>query len=385
MRYIKSKLYSSAVVFTTSIMFIMLFQSCKAQNNIVTADIYNPNHILHSMEKVADWQLLNPTERAWNWWNYGPFYAGVMSLYRNGGNEKYLEAVMAMGEKVNWKTRPQPYNANVLCIAQSFLELYEIKKQDYIIENTLFTIDATLNRNYVKPDVTFIDNDYWLEWWSWCDALFMAPPAYAHLASITKESKYLDYMTKHWKMSSEYLYSKQDSLFFRDDRFFTQKSKNGEKIFWSRGNGWVVAGLARVLIHMPKDYSERKFFEQQFIEMNTRLISLQMDNGFWSQSLLDAENYPQKESSGTGFFVYSMAWGVNNGLLDRETFLPVIKKGWKALSESVHANGKLGYVQEIGDSPTDVTFDDTELYGSGAYILAGNEVYQLMGGTVNKK
>lgn len=363
------------------VLLYFIFQFSNAQKKpIENEKIFLPENIITSLENVADWQLDNPTERTWNWWNYGPFYGGVIALYRSGGNEKYLNAMMDLGKEVQWKTRPQPYNANVLCIAQSFLELYEIKKEDYIIENTKYTIDATLGRNYVNADVTFTGNKYWLEWWSWCDALFMAPPAYARLSSITKESKYLDYMTENWKKTSDYLYSEKDSLYFRDDRFFTKKSDNGAKVFWSRGNGWVVGGLARVLEYMPKDYKERPFFEKQFVDMNKRILSLQMENGFWSQSLLDAENYPQKESSGTGFFVYSMAWGVNNGLLDKETYMPAITKGWIALNSSIHPNGKFGYVQEIGDSPTSVTFDDTELYGSGAYLLAGVEMYKLMGG-----
>ncbi|WP_435315413.1 glycoside hydrolase family 88/105 protein [Cellulophaga fucicola] len=363
------------------VLLYFIFQYSNAQKKpIENEKIFLPENIITSLENVADWQLDNPTERTWNWWNYGPFYGGVIALYRSGGNEKYLDAMMDLGKEVQWKTRPQPYNANVLCIAQSFLELYEIKKEDYIIENTKYTIDATLGRNYVNADVTFTGNKYWLEWWSWCDALFMAPPAYARLSSITKESKYLDYMTENWKKTSDYLYSEKDSLYFRDDRFFTKKSDNEAKVFWSRGNGWVVGGLARVLEYMPKDYKERPFFEKQFVDMNKRILSLQMENGFWSQSLLDAENYPQKESSGTGFFVYSMAWGVNNGLLDKETYIPAITKGWIALNSSIHPNGKFGYVQEIGDSPTSVTFDDTELYGSGAYLLAGVEMYKLMGG-----
>jgi rhamnogalacturonyl hydrolase YesR len=156
-------------------------------------------------------------------------------------------------------------------------------------------------------------------------------------------------------------------------------SENGGKIFWSRGNGWVVGGLVRVLQYMAKDHPQRGFFENQFKEMCNRLRRLQTPSGFWSQSLLDAANYPQKESSGTGFFVYAMAWGVNNGLLSREEFLPVIRKGWEALRSSVHANGKLGYVQQVGDSPANVKFEDAESYGTGAFLLAGSEVFKCGG------
>ena len=336
-----------------------------------------PAEILGAMKKVADWQLKNPTGKELNSWEYGPFYIGLMALHQVSADKKYLQEVFSMGEKVRWEPIARPYDANVLAISQAFLELYEQNKKESFIDKSRFVMDAPMRRE-LKPDIRFDSNRYWWEWWSWCDALFMAPPAYARLAKVSKEPKYNDFMIQEWKRTSGYLYSPKDSLYFRDDRFFTMKSANGEKIFWSRGNGWVVAGLARVLQYLPASHLERPFFEQQFREMCYKLKRLQMVNGFWSQSLLDAQNYPQPESSGTGFYVFALSWGVNNGILDREAFLPVIQKGWGALAKSIHPNGKLGYVQEVGDAPTDVTFNDSETYGTGAFLLAGSELYKLL-------
>lgn len=335
----------------------------------------DPGEVLALMKKVADWQLAHPTKEALNSWEYGPFYISLMALYHVSSEKKYLDAVIEMGKKVNWEPRPRPYDANVLAIAQAFLELYQVTGQKYMVDKSRFLMDAPMHRE-LTPDITFKNNKYWWEWWSWCDALFMAPPAYARLAAIFKQPKYMDFMIQEWKRTSGYLYSPADSLFFRDDRFFTMKSENGEKIFWSRGNGWVVSGLARVMQYMSKDNPARPFFEQQFREMCYKLKRLQCENGFWSQSLLDPENYPQKESSGTGFYVYAITWGVNNGLLPRDEFMPVIEKGWAALKESIHPDGKVGYVQEVGDSPTSVKFDDSEPYGTGAFILAATELYK---------
>ncbi|GAB3427335.1 glycoside hydrolase family 88 protein [Niabella aquatica] len=329
------------------------------------------------MKKVADWQLNNPTGKQLNSWEYAPFYTGLMALYQTCSDRKYYDAIMDMGRTVNWEPVARPYDANVLAISQVFLELYEITGLDYMIDKSRFVMDATMQRE-LDPDITFDKNKYWWEWWSWCDALFMAPPAYARLAILKKEPKYMDHMIREWKRTSGYLYAPGDSLFFRDDRFFKMKSANGARIFWSRGNGWVVGGLARILQYMPKDHKSRGFFENQFRQMCYKLKQLQMPNGFWSQSLLDPQNYPQKESSGTGFFVYAMTWGVNNHLLEKEIFLPVIEKGWKALITSLHPNGKLGYVQEVGDAPTNVKYEDSETYGTGAFLLAGSEVYKLL-------
>jgi len=332
--------------------------------------------ILPLMEKVAEWQLSHPTGKRLNTWEYGPFYAGLMALYKISSEERYYQAMLEMGNKVNWEPMARPYDANVLAISQVFLELYEMTGQKYMIDKSRFVMDAPMQRE-LSPDITFKNNKYWWEWWSWCDALFMAPPAYARLAAICKAPKYLDFMVREWRRTSDYLYSSADSLFFRDDRFFDMKSGNGGKIFWSRGNGWVVGGLVRIMEYLPKDHPSRPFFEQQFKEMCLKLKRIQLANGFWSQSLLDPANYPQKESSGTAFFVYAMSWGINNGLLEREQFLPAVEKGWIALQSSVHPDGKFGYVQEVGDEPANVKYDDSETYGSGAFLLAGSELYKL--------
>jgi unsaturated rhamnogalacturonyl hydrolase len=328
------------------------------------------------MKKVADWQLAHPTGKKLNSWEYGPFYMGLMAAYNTSGEKKYLRAVREMGETVNWEPVARPYDANVLAISQVFLELYATTRQSAMVDKSRFVMDATMQRD-LKPDITFANNRYWWEWWSWCDGLFMAPPAYARMATLFNQPKYMDFMVQEWQRTSHYLYAAQDSLYFRDDRFFTMKSANGQKIFWSRGNGWVVGGLARVMQYLPKDHAARPYFEQQFREMCYKLKRLQMANGFWSQSLLDPANYPQKESSGTAFYVYAMAWGVNNGLLPKEDFMPVIERGWGALKESVHPDGKLGYVQEVGDSPANVKFDDSETYGSGAFLLAASELVRI--------
>jgi rhamnogalacturonyl hydrolase YesR len=334
------------------------------------------------MKKVADWQLSHPTGKALNSWEYGPFYIGLMALYQVSAEKKYLQSVEEMGAKVNWEPIARPYDANVLAISQAFLELYQITGEKSMVDKSRFVMDAPMKRE-LTPDIRFKDNRYWWEWWSWCDALFMAPPAYARMAAIFHEPGYRDFMVQEWKRTSDYLYSSGDSLFFRDDRFFTEKSTNGKKIFWSRGNGWVSGGLVRVMQYLSKTDPARPFFEQQFKEICYKLKRLQMPNGFWSQSLLDPENFPQKESSGTAFYVYAMSWGMNQGLLPADEFMPVVMNGWNALKESIHPDGKLGYVQEVGDSPTNVKYDDSETYGTGAFLLAGSELIQI--GRIKKK
>src|ERR1700736_1735535 len=158
--------------------------------------------------------------------------------------------------------------------------------------------------------------------WIWCDALFMLPPALALATRSTDDRRYADLMNRLWWKTTDYLYDKQEHLFYRDSRFFEQREPNGKKVFWSRGNGWVLAGLARVLQYLPRDYSGRQRFVALFEEMAERIVGLQGNDGYWRTSLLDPESQPMPETSGTGFITYALAWGANEGLLERTKFEP---------------------------------------------------------------
>ena len=160
-------------------------------------------------------------------------------------------------------------------------------------------------------------------------------------------------------------------------RYFDQRETNGAKVFWSRGNGWVLAGLARGLQYLPPDYPARPRFAALFKEMANRVAPLQRPDGYWRVSLLNPDAFPMPETSGAGFFTYALAWGVNAGLLDRTVFEPAVLNGWAALNRAVLPDGKLGYVQRVGAAPGDTSADETEVYGVGAFLLAGSEVHQL--------
>jgi hypothetical protein len=155
------------------------------------------------------------------------------------------------------------------------------------------------------------------------------------------------------------------------------REKNGAKIFWSRGNGWVFGGLVRVLEAMPLDNPDRGMYETLYKEMAAKLIAIQPEDGMWRPSLLDPASFPVPESSGSGFFCYGLAWGINHGLLEEKTYLPAVIKAWQGLNRNVQADGKLGYVQPIGADPRMTKAEDTEIYGVGAFLLAGSEVYKI--------
>lgn len=340
--------------------------------------------ILDSMKKVADWQLTNASPSAAhykdNGWTYAAFYTGVMALDDIAGTPKYHDAMVAMGKENDWKLGPRLYHADDQCVGQAYLELYMKDRNPAMLKPTKDKLDYILahpSSDSLEFDKKGKADRYW-----WCDSLFMAPPVWARLYKATGDIKYLDFMDKEWWAASDLLYDKDEHLYFRDSRYFTQREANGKKIFWSRGNGWVTGGLARVLEMMPADYPSRSRYETQFKEMAEKIASLQQPDGLWHASLLDPDSYPLKETSGSGFYVFALAWGVNHGLLNRAKYSPVVRKGWLALEDCVTPEGKLGYVQQVGADPKSFKPEDYEVYGAGAYLLAGKEMWVLARGKV---
>jgi len=213
-------------------------------------------------------------------------------------------------------------------------------------------------------------------WW-WCDALFMAPPVWTHLAAIAHDDKYLAYMDREWHITDDLLWDKDEHLFFRDKSYLDKREKNGKKIFWSRGNGWVMGGLVQVLTYLPANDPRRPFYVEKFRQMAGELCSLQSDDGLWRPGLLDAGGYPYPEISGSAFFVYAMAWGIHHGLLDKAQYRPVVERGWNGLVQHIYADGRLGSIQPIGAAPGAYTPGTSYVFGTGAFLLAGSEVNQL--------
>jgi rhamnogalacturonyl hydrolase YesR len=182
-------------------------------------------------------------------------------------------------------------------------------------------------------------------------------------------------MAEFWA-TTDFLFDPAEKLFFRDSRFFERRDERGRKQFWSRGNGWVFAGIALMLDVLPKNDANRPRLEQLFRDMAGRLRTLQKADGYWPPSLLAPENSPA-ETSGTGFYVYGFAWGINRGLLDAKDYRPAIDRGWAALTRAVAKDGRVGWVQQVSDRPESVAETDTQYYGVGAFLLAASEVARL--------
>ncbi|MGV7210833.1 glycoside hydrolase family 105 protein [Oxalobacteraceae bacterium A2-2] len=340
-----------------------------------SAAALEPRAVLEVMRRVADWQLANPSRHRPDDWTQAVGYNGMMALAALPGQARYLAAMVAMGENNGWKLGPNHYHADDHVVGQTYAELYQRLRQEKMIAPMRASFDDILaHRRSGTLEFTVKGNQ---DRWSWCDALYMAPPAWVRLWSITGDQRYLDFAISEWWTTSDYLYDKDEHLYYRDSNAFQRREANGSKVFWGRGNGWVMGGLVRVLQYLPAGHPARARFEQQYREMAQKILSLQQSDGLWRASLLDPASYPMKETSGSALYTYALAWGVNQGLLDAKAYQPAVRRAWSALVNNVQADGKLTHVQPIGLAPK--VFDDnlTEVYGVGAFLLAGSEMYRM--------
>ena len=344
----------------------------------------NKTDIKTVLKVVADWQVKTPLTHDLADWTNGALYAGMVEWAGISGDNSYYEWLKGISEKNRWSymVRKNPlgrYHADDYCVGQTYIELYRRYKDKKMIKPMRAYLDQII-KDPAKGDLKFVNTkDYWsTQRWSWCDALFMGPTVWAKMANITGRKKYLDFMYNEYKATTDYLYDKDEDLYFRDSNYFTRKEANGAKVFWGRGNGWVFAGLPIIIRELPAGYEHKDYFVTIYKQMAAKLLSLQSADGFWHASLLDPASYPNPEMSATAFFVYGLAWGVNNGYLDRTTYLPAIIKGWKSMVTSVWPDGKVGFIQPIGADPKSVTKEMTEVYGVGGFLMAGTEITRLI-------
>ncbi len=340
-------------------------------------DAWECSTLMENGMKVADWMLAHPPRGNHKDWTYGAFYAGLTAFGLSCPSSRYLDVVREEGRRYGWKLEGRPYHADSHCIGQAWLELARTDDSLAAATPVIKALDFVLDYRSRTPVAQNTPKGLKMNFdrWCWCDALFMAPPVWAKLAAYTGEAKYRDFMISEYRATHAKLYDKEEHLFYRDSRYVGKTTKNGRKVFWSRGCGWVFGGLPLVIRELPPGLKSRPFFETLFKEMAAALKACQRPDGAWSPSLLDAEDPDMQEMSGTSFFCYGMMWGVNNGLLPADEYLPCVKKAWAAMCRNVDENGKFGWVQQIGDRPVqDFGPDSTEVYAVGAYLLAATEI-----------
>ncbi len=343
-----------------------------------------PATITAALKRSADWQLAHPSGTETRDWIIAPLYDGLLRTALTTGDAKYLAAVIRFGNQSGWTPSNRIYHADDHAVGHAWLDIYlmDPKHKERLgpMKDRLSSViehPVTEKLEFGKKPKT--KRASVSDRWTWCDSLYMAPPTLARLFTATGEMKYLEFLDREFQSTYDHLYDPEEHLFFRDATYFTKKTPNGKKTFWSRGNGWVYGGLALTLEHLPKEHPKRDFYENLFKEMTIAILAAQQPDGLWHPSLLDPKEVDTGETSGSGFFTFGLAWGVNHGLLDRAAHLPAINRAWTGLMTRIGPDGLVGYVQPVGASPDHLEPGDTQDYGTGSFLMAGSEILRMLG------
>ncbi|MBR9908795.1 MAG: glycoside hydrolase family 88 protein [Gammaproteobacteria bacterium] len=385
-------------IFGLSILLALVTTGCKSTSTNASARTEANQQIQQSArdigQRVAQWQIDNLHN-----------FDYLAERYRKGSSQpkNWIQATFYIG-LTRWTetvedTRLLAHIENMAKEQQYALLLKRGKHaDDHAIGQTyLWLTEQTGNRAAFQPTKELFDSilanpsDVSLEMdesakkrhayespcqdrWCWADALFMAPRTWLKLGNITGDPKYFEFADKEFWATVEYLFSNEYGLFYRDSRYFDQKSDNGKPVFWSRGNGWVFAALPLIIDDLPRDHPSRDRYISLYKRNAAGLVRTQNPNGYWPASLLDPNKVNTPEVSGTGFITFGLAWGVNNGLLTDSPYKNAVTKGWSAIEKAVQPNGRVNWVQQVGKSPDPVNRYDTQLYGVGAVLLAASEM-----------
>ncbi len=336
--------------------------------------ITSPAHIYETLDQVYAWQAerLEPhRNQSIIGWKHATFYTGVMELYRATGRSEYIDLLREIAEDHNWRmltvNQLQWRHADNHLIGETYINLFLEDADASPIR--LMHVNQIFSNMIAQPIPG-------RQIYNWCDALFMSPPVWAQLAALREDDVYLRELDDLWWDATDFLYDPEHRLYFRDADYFNALEPNGMPVFWGRGNGWVMGGLVRVLQYMPGHHGGRQAYVDLFVEMAEKIADIQMDNGAWATSLLYPERFDfEPEMSATGFFVYSLAWGINNGLLSKDRFGPVVETGWATMNDFLEPDGSIRKIQAVGKDP--VPWDggvEQREYGYGAFILAGIEM-----------
>jgi len=333
------------------------------------------------------WQTNNPAEVR-SFWDNAAYHTGNIEAYKILKDEKMLDYSKRWAEHNNWKGATEPNPAKwkykrygeghdyvlfgdwQICF-QTYIDLYNMQPDERKVARA---------KEVMGYEADSKAHDYW--WWA--DALYMVMPVMTKMYKLTGDTKYLDKLYENLLYSDSIMLDTEEFLYFRDGKYIypAHKTASGKKDFWARGDGWVLAGLAKVLQDMPESYPHQPFFKEKFIKLAHSVAACQQKEGYWTRSMLDPNHAPGPETSGTAFFTYGILWGVNNGYLKKSEFKKTIKKAWKYLTETaLQANGKVGYVQPIGERavPGQTVDENSQAnFGVGAFLLASSEYYRYL-------
>ncbi|MEN3322428.1 glycoside hydrolase family 88 protein [Mariniflexile soesokkakense] len=377
------------LLFSTITLIVLIFVSCGSivKKNAINQSKKDVISIIHKVNKY--WQETHPNSGN-AFWHVSAYHTGNMEAYKVTQNKDYLNYSLAWADKnewmgaksqnkSEWKYNYGETDKHVLfgdwqiCF-QTYIDLYNFtgKNDDSKIARA---------REVMEYEMSTPQTDYW--WWA--DGLYMVMPVMTKLYNVTGNELYLDKLNEYLTYADSIMYDEEAKLYYRDAKYVypKHKSAHGKKDFWARGDGWVFAGYAKIIQDLPDSEQKQKYIAR-FKDMAKALAKAQQVEGYWTRSILDAEHAPGPETSGTAFFTYGFLWGINNGILDKQAYLPVVNKSWKYLTEvALQENGAVGYVQPIGEKAIPgqvVDVKSTADFGVGAFLLAASEMHRFLDG-----
>lgn len=347
---------------------------------------------LEIVEKVNNhWQETNSPEVS-AFWDNAVYFTGNMEAYRLTGNARYLEFSDKWARHNKWsgatETDPAKWQYKTygegqqhvlfgdwqVCF-QTYLDMYEMNPDPYKITRATEVMSHECSMN---------TTDFW--WWA--DALYMGMPVMSKMYKATGDCKYLDKMYDCFAFADNLMFDKDEHLYYRDGKYVypAHKTDAGQKDFWARGNGWVLAGLAKVLSDVPASYRHRAALAERFCQLAAAASGCQQADGYWTRSMLDPKQSEGPETSGTALLAYGIMWGINNGLLARADYEAVVEKAWLYLSTvALQPDGAVGYVQPVGEKAIKgqmLTAENVTAFGTGAFLLAACEKVRYDDGSV---
>ncbi|WP_062175170.1 glycoside hydrolase family 88/105 protein [Dysgonomonas macrotermitis] len=374
---------------------LLLFTFLYLSGIIIAKQRVKPCYITRSdmielIKKVNGyWQSANP-DSANAFWHPAAYHTGNMAAYEITKNESYRAYSETWAEHNEWKGAKStnksewkytPYGeSDDFVLFGDWQICFQVYADLYNMDKEKDEQKIARAKEVMEYQISLPNNDFW--WWA--DGLYMVMPVMTKLHKITGDQLYLDKLYEYFSYAKNLMYDDESKLFYRDAKYIYPKHKtsSGKKDFWARGNGWVFAGLAKVLKDLPKNDPHRAEYIQIYQDIAKSLAESQQEEGYWTRSILDPEHALGYETSGTAFFTYGYLWGINNGYLDNSQYKPVVDKAWKYLTETaLQPDGKIGYVQPIGeraDQHKNVGPDTTADFGVGAFLLATSEMYKYI-------
>ena len=323
------------------------------------------------MKKVNDYWIGETPAPGDCAWERAAYYLGNMAAFEVLQNPAYLQRAVDWANENHWdfynNAGHDTTNADNISCGETYLDLlvkYHIPGDWTPMKETLATTAADPVNNY---------------WW-WIDTMYMALNFYNRAGLYLKDRRLLDKAYKLFINSKveRRCYDEEEHLWFRDEDFLPEKARtqSGKKVFWARGNGWVLAGLARTLRTLPADDPYYEEYRKVFVPMADAICCCQSEDGFWRTSLLEPEEFPMPETSGTALNVLGLLIGVNLGLLGKE-HLQAAVRGFEALNrEAVEPSGRIGWVQIVALKPGPVKKECTNDYAVGTYLCLCRELIQ---------